>query len=92
LKQKYARLAERMEKGASGNFSDEEKVSSADEEETKESRRRRASSIDETERKRHKKTAADLEREQLERGDLYGVLGLERLTYEATDKQITKGY
>ena len=43
-------------------------------------------------KKRKKKTREDIEREALEKGDLYGVLGLEKLTYEAGDSDIRRAY
>jgi hypothetical protein len=90
LKKKYARLHERMEKGASANFTDSEPEES--EEEVKETVRPRLTSFEETENKRHKKTKDDIEREALEQGDLYGVLGLEALTFDAVEADINRAY
>lgn len=91
LKVKYAKLAEKMEKGASAQFD-----SSSDEEEETEKqeevKRDRGFSEDDTEKKRHKKTKADIEREAMEMGDFYGALGLEHLTHKATEKDISKAY
>jgi DnaJ family protein C protein 2 len=93
LKKRYARMEERIKNGASkANFSEDEEpeVEKLDpEEETK--GRERASSGD-YEKKRKKKTKEDIEREALEKGDLYGVLGLEKLTYEAGDSDIRRAY
>ena len=48
--------------------------------------------MDETEKKRHKRTKDDIEAEMLENGDLYALLGLEALTYDAKDADINKAY
>ena len=77
-----------MKKGAFANFESSDESSSEEEEEVK----RRRSSEDNTQQKRKKKTKADIEREALELGDLYGVLSLEHLTYEASEKDIAKAY
>jgi hypothetical protein len=90
LKKKYARLHERMEKGASANFTDSEPEE--DEEEEKEQARPRVTSFEDFEKKRHRKTKDDIEKEALEQGDLYGVLGLEALTYEAVEADINRAY
>ena len=90
LKMRHHRMNERIEKGASAQFTDSE--SDVDEEETKEGGRSRGNSQDQTEKKRHKKTKEDVEREALEKGDLYGVLGLDDKNHEATEKDIVKAY
>ena len=94
LCQKYAKLAESLEKGASAHFEEseeeekkEEKNSGSDDAEDEEDTARK----EEFEKKRTKKTKADVEREALE-GNLYGALEMQDKTYEATDKEITKAY
>ena len=101
LKIKYAKLAERMQNGKTAHFesdneSSEEKKkggrnkssgSDDDIEEDKESEARK----EEFEKKRKKKTKEQIEREALE-GDLYGALEMYDVTYDATDKMITKAY
>ena len=47
---------------------------------------------DEWEKKRHKRTKEDIEREVLLMGDLYAILGLEHLTYEAGESDIKSAY
>jgi DnaJ-class molecular chaperone len=47
---------------------------------------------DEWEKKRHKRTKEDIEREVLLMGDLYAILGLEHLTYEAGEGDIKSAY
>lgn len=47
---------------------------------------------EEWEKKRHRKTKEDIEKEVLLMGDLYGILGLEHLTYEAGDGDIKSAY
>jgi hypothetical protein len=93
LKKRHARMEERNKNGAfRAHFSSDEEPEEEKlnlEEETK--GRERASSGD-YEKKRKKKTREDIEREALEKGDLYGVLGLEKLTYEAGDKDIRQAY
>ncbi len=96
LKRKYARLHERMEKGASAAFTDSESSESdgggeGETEESKEGARSRGASED-FEKKRHRKTKADVEREALEKGDLYALLGLEKLKFEAGEGDIGKAY
>ena len=83
LKKKYAKLAARMEMGASANFEsdDEEKKSSGDDEESK----MNAKQQEEFEKKRKKKTKAQIEKEAAE-GDFYGLLGLEALKFEASEE------
>ena len=80
---------EKMEKGASAQF---DSSSSEEEDAEEEVKRDRAYSEEETEKKRHKKTKADIEREALEMGDLYGALGLGHLLHRATEKEISKAY
>lgn len=46
----------------------------------------------EWEKKRRKRTKEEIEREVLLMGDLYAILGLEHLTYEAGDGDIKKAY
>ena len=101
LKIKYAKLAERMQNGKTAHFesdnesSEEEKKggrnkssgSDDDIEEDKESEARK----EEFEKKRKKKTKEQIEREALE-GNLYGALEMYDVTYDATDKMITKAY
>lgn len=46
----------------------------------------------EWEKKRHRKTRDDIEREALLMGDLYAILGLEDKTYEAKEYEIKSAY
>jgi DnaJ domain len=46
----------------------------------------------EWEKKRHKRTKEDIEREVLLMGDLYAILGLEHMTYEAGESDIKSAY
>lgn len=89
LKKKYAKLAARMEMGASANFEseDEEKKSSGDDEGEKMD----AKQQEEMNKKRKTKTKAQIEKEAAE-GDFYGLLGLEALKFEASEEQINKAY
>ena len=65
---------------------EEEKGSAAREEEFDDSK------AQDYEKKRKKKTKSDVEKEALIMGDLYAILGLEDLSYEATENQISKAY
>lgn len=47
---------------------------------------------DEWRKKRHKRTKEDIEKEVLLMGDLYGILDLAHLTYEAGDSDIKQAY
>ena len=96
LKLKYSKLAERIAQGESANFesdheSEEEKKEGAsggsfeDEDEKDDARK------EEFEKKRKQKTKAQIEKEALE-GDLYGALEMYDVTYDATEKMITKAY
>jgi len=51
-----------------------------------------AKGAEEYEKKRKKKTKADIEREALLMGDLYAILGLEDVSYEASAAAIGKAY
>ena len=94
LKVKYAKLAERIEKGVSANFESEEEeekkegasAGSDDQEDEKEDGK-----TEDYEKKRKSKTKAQIEKEALE-GNLYGALEMYDKTYEATDKMITTAY
>lgn len=100
LKMKYAKLAERMEMGASAHFEssgeeeDEDgdkkkdsKSGGSEEEEKADGEGRR----DEFESKRKKKTKEQIEKEALE-GNLYGALEINENSYDVDEKMITKAY
>jgi hypothetical protein len=96
LKKRYARMWARVEKsGASARFTDSEP---SDDEETKKAKEEEESkdvgegNTDDYEKKRRKRTKEDIEREALEKGDLYALLGLEDKTYEAGENDIRKAY
>lgn len=66
-------MRERMEKeGASGRFTDSEPEDNDAEEESKEAQ----GNTEDYEKKRRRKTKEDIEREALEKGDLYATLEL----------------
>lgn len=81
MKVKYAQLTTRIENGASATFEDSES-----EEEQIEIKRDRLYSKDEIEM-RHR---MEMEKEFLKSGNLYGVLELEHLTWEANVKEIRR--
>lgn len=97
LKVKYSKLAERIAQGESANFESDE----SEEEEKKEGASGGSDDADEDEKddarkeefekKRKQKTKAQIEKEALE-GDLYGALEMYDVTYDATEKMITKAY
>jgi hypothetical protein len=62
-----------------GEQSDEEEVKAGDNEEGK---------SQEWEKKRKRRTREDIEKEVLLMGDLYAILGIEHLIYEANDKEV----
>lgn len=99
LKVKYNTLRERMEKGVSAQFESDEDEEKKDEQcsdckktpcscDAEEPQQRN----DEYEKKRKHKTKAEIEREALELGDLYGLLGLGEKTHEATENEINRAY
>lgn len=71
---------------------DHESSASEDSEEEKEKVPEGDDKKDEWEKKRHKRTKEEIEREVLLMGDLYAILGLEHLTYEAGDGDIKSAY
>jgi hypothetical protein len=81
LKKRYATLEENMKNGASANFDDY-----VDSEESEEEIRERAPSMDEAEKGRVMRGREIFERDACEAGDLYALLELEHLTWEANDK------
>lgn len=78
-----ARLAEKIKEGASAQFSDKE---SDEEEEVK-----GEPQPEKTKEKRHRKSKEQCEREA-EENDLYGCLGLEKVTIDADEKMIRKAF
>jgi len=97
LKQKYAILAERMQKGASAHFENESSdgdkkegnksgSDDQDDEDVKDD-----GNHESTEKKKKKRTKAEVEQEALD-GNLYGALEMYDVTYEADEKMITKAY
>lgn len=89
LKKRYANMDERIKNGASATFTDSEpEEPSSEEEESKEPQGKQ----DDYEKKRRKRTKEDIEREALEKGDLYAILELEDKTFEAGDNDIRRGY
>lgn len=105
LAAKYAKLTERMQKGASAHF--ESSNESEDDEEVKidpddikkggqwvdeeEDEGEKMDKNEDFERKRKKKTKEQIEKEALE-GNLYGALEIFEKTEEADEKMITKAY
>ena len=78
----------RVEKeGASARFSDSE-----DSDQPEEQKDQQPQNTDDYEKKRRKRTKEDIEREALEKGDLYALLNLEDKTYEAGDNDIRRAY
>ena len=101
MKKKYAKLAERIELGASAHFESENESendddkegskSGSDELDDEDNKEQDDARKEEFERKRKRKTKAEVEKEALE-GNLYGALEMYDMTYEADDKMITKAY
>jgi len=85
----------RVEKdGASARFTDsepEEDEKAKVDEESKDKVEGEGNTED-YEKKRRKRTKEDIEREALEKGDLYALLGLEDKTYEAGENDIRRAY
>lgn len=94
LKKRYAVLEERIQNGASAKFSDSEASSSSDDDIEPEEKKTEGEDAhqEDYEKKRKRKTREDIEREALAKGDLYAILGLENITYEAGDNDIRKAY
>jgi DnaJ family protein C protein 2 len=84
LKKRFANMRERQKNGASATFTDSE----SDEEEVKAEEKPQ----EDYEKKRRRRTKEDIERELLDKGDLYAILELEDKTYEARDQDIKKAY
>jgi hypothetical protein len=89
LKKKYGRLSKRREIDQNAILSDDEI-----EEEVKQKGDGQddGSNNDNYEKKRKRRTKEDIEQEFLLQGNLYDLLGLEDVTYEASDKQIRDAY
>lgn len=66
--------------------------SSAEEEETKAEAGEGEKKNEEWEKKRKRRTREDIEKEALLMGDLYGILGLDHLQYEAGEQDIKTAY
>lgn len=81
-------MNERVKKGASATFTDSEPEADSEEEEKDPAPGKQ----DDYEKKRRKKTKEDIEREALEKGDLYAILELEDKTFEAGEQEIGKAY
>lgn len=95
LKVKVAKQLSRFEesqKKRETNPAHESSSSSSDEEEEKGGAGGDEEKSDEWKKKRHKRTKEDIEKEVLLMGDLYGILDLAHLTYEAGDSDIKQAY
>jgi DnaJ homolog subfamily C member 2 len=78
---------------AAGKQHKEDSTSSEEEEEEEEEKGGDdGANSKEWEKKRKRKTKEEIEKEVLLMGDLYGILGLEHLTYEAGDSDIKQAY
>lgn len=77
-------MRERQKNGASATFTDSE----SDDEEVKAEEKPQ----EDYEKKRRRRTKEDIERELLDKGDLYAILELQDKTYEARDQDIKKAY
>lgn len=88
LKKRFASLEEKMKNGASAHLSESEDDAS----EPEEAKRERAISIDTPAKALARKDREAIEKVFCKEGNLYGVLELEHLTWEATVKQARKQY
>jgi len=86
LKKRYAHLEMKMKIGASAHFSDCEE----DDDPTVSKRRQRVMSLDTDVKKQLRKDRMAIEKTFCKEGNLYGVLELENVTWEATVKQVLK--
>jgi hypothetical protein len=87
LKKRYARLEENIKIGALAQFSDEDDASDSEE-----IKRGRLPSMDDEAKKQARRDRRALERAFCAEGNLYGVLELEKFTWESTQSQIKKAY
>ena len=87
LKVRIAKQVAKQEERKGGK----ESSSSSDEEEEEKGAAEEEQN-EEWKKKRHRRTKEDIEKEVLLMGDLYGILGLEHLTYEAGDGDIKQAY
>lgn len=95
LKVKFAKQVQKQidtQKKRDANPQHESSEEEASEEEKEEGAGEGEEKKDEWEKKRHKRTKEDIEREVLLMGDLYAILGLEHLQYEAGEGDIKSAY
>jgi len=87
-----SRFEEAQKKRNANSAHHESSSSSSDEEEEEKGGAGEEEKSDEWKKKRHKRTKEDIEKEVLLMGDLYGILDLTHLTYEAGDGDIKQAY
>jgi hypothetical protein len=99
LKVRIAKMRERYEEQMKKREEDpmhkvhmQEETSSSESEEEKGDGGSGEGKSDEWEKKRRRRTKEDIEKEALLMGDLYAILGLEHLTYEAGEGDIKSAY
>ena len=87
------RQREEMKKQAHINGHHHQAFESSEEEEEEEEKiTEKEEANQDYEKKRKKRTKEEIEREVLLMGDLYGILGLDHLSYEAGDNDIKTAY